>query len=61
MNGAEFPLNSFVGHEFELREVPTKSTGLCKSEDQTCRNSFFVVSQNRDQSELKVGLFVAYI
>uniref|UniRef100_A0A7S4AC15 Fe2OG dioxygenase domain-containing protein n=2 Tax=Pseudo-nitzschia australis TaxID=44445 RepID=A0A7S4AC15_9STRA len=49
LNGAEFPLNSFVGHKFELREMPTLSTGLCKSEDQTCRNSFFVVSQNREQ------------
>lgn len=49
MNGADFALNSFVGHEFELREMPSPSTGMCKSEDQVCRNGFFVVSQNEDQ------------
>lgn len=49
MNGADFPLNSYIGHEFELREVPSKSTGQCKSEDQTCRDAFFVVSENEDQ------------
>lgn len=49
LNGADFSLNSFVGHEFELREMPSKSTGVCKSPDQTCRNAFFVVSENEDQ------------
>jgi len=49
MSGADFNLNSYVGHEFELREKPSAKTGLCKSEDQTCRNSFVKVSPNFDQ------------
>jgi len=49
MSGADFNLNSYIGHEFEIREKPSAKTGLCKSEDQTCRNSFVKVSQNFDQ------------
>jgi len=49
MNGASFPLNSYVGHEFEVRELPSEATGECKSEDQTCRSTYFVVSQNNAQ------------
>jgi hypothetical protein len=51
MNGATFPLNSFVGHEFEVRELPSVKSGVCSSEDQTCRSNFFTVSENADQSE----------
>lgn len=49
VNGADFALNSFIGHEFEVRELPSSRTGMCKSEDQTCRNGFFAVSENEDQ------------
>jgi len=49
MNGGDFALNSFIGHEFEVRELPSTRTGLCESKDQTCRNDFFVVSENDDQ------------
>ena len=55
MNGASFPLNSYVGHEFEVRELPSEATGECKSEDQTCRSTYFVVSENNAQS--KCNLF----
>lgn len=55
MNGADFALNSFVGHEFELREMPSPSTGMCKSKDQVCRNGFFAVSENEDQRKFKVS------
>ena len=48
-NGGDFALNSFIGHEFEVRELPSTRTGNCESEDQTCRNGFFVVSGNDDQ------------
>lgn len=50
MNGATFPLDSFVGHEFEVREVPATSTGLCKSEDQVCRTLLFSVSPGDEQT-----------
>jgi len=49
LNGADFSLNSFIGHEFEVRELPSMRTGSCKSKDQTCRNGFFAVSENEDQ------------
>jgi len=49
MSGADFNLNSFIGHEFEVREKPSIRTGVCKSEDQTCRNHFLKVSENNDQ------------
>ena len=51
MNGASFPLNSFIGHEFEVRELPSVATGVCQSEDQTCRTALFPVSGNDDQSK----------
>jgi hypothetical protein len=49
MNGASFPVDSFIGHEFEVRELPSVKTGVCRSDDQTCRSAFFVVSGNQDQ------------
>lgn len=49
MHGASFPLNSFVGHEFEVRETPA-ITGLCKSADQVCRTLSFVVSPGDEQT-----------
>ena len=47
--GATFPLQSYVGHEFELRELPSSKTGVCNSPDQTCRIASFKVSENDDQ------------
>lgn len=47
--GATFPLNTYVGHEFEMREVPSDKTGVCKSPDQTCRQAAFKISENDDQ------------
>jgi pyrimidine deaminase RibD-like protein len=49
LHGTSFPLDSFVGHEFEVRELPLISTGVCKSDDQTCRTGIFAVSGNDDQ------------
>jgi len=49
ISGADFALDSFIGHEFEARELPAAKTGMCKSEDQTCRNGFFKVSENDEQ------------
>jgi hypothetical protein len=46
-DGADFPLDSYVGHEFEIRELPGSKTGACK--EQVCRHSYFKVSENDDQ------------
>lgn len=48
-NGASLHLNSFVGHSFEVREMPGKG-GECLGEDMTCRLGFFTVNDNDDQS-----------
>lgn len=47
--GATFPLQTYVGHEFEMREVPSEKTGVCDSPDQTCRSTTFVISENDNQ------------
>ena len=51
--GAEFPLNSYVGHDFEIREKALEHDGgliICPhAPDQTCRRSFFTVSENKGQ------------
>jgi hypothetical protein len=52
-DGREFPVNTFTGHEFELRELPT-SRGICTSSpDQTCRSKYFVVTASDKQGENK--------
>jgi len=48
-NGGDFSLDSYIGHEFEIRELPSKRTGFCESEGQICRNGYFVVSENAEQ------------
>lgn len=49
LNGASLNLNSFVGHEFEVRELPSKITGVCSGGD-TCEVDYFKVSQNENQA-----------
>lgn len=53
-DGATFPLNTYVGHTFQLREVPNEHTGVCESEDQTCRVATFTVTENDDQGNVQV-------
>ena len=52
-DGATFPLKTFVGHEFEVRELPSTKTGECG--DQTCKIGFFVISGNDDQRKCFVS------
>lgn len=47
--GAEFPLESYVGHEFEIREVADAKGECSKSEDKVCRHTYFQVSDNDEQ------------
>ena len=51
LSGAMFPLNSFVAHEFEARELPSEKTGHCKSQDKICKKTNFAVSANSDQGK----------
>jgi hypothetical protein len=52
MDGTSLDLNSFVGHDFEVRELPAKSSGVCGGEDETCRVDYFTVNPNNDQGEI---------
>jgi hypothetical protein len=51
LNGASLALDSFVGHTFEVRELPAKKTGVCAGNDQTCRVNHFTVTSNNEQGE----------
>jgi hypothetical protein len=56
LNGASFNLNSFIGHEFEIRELPSSKTGVCKGNgnEQTCRTNHLAVTENSEQSKWSV-------
>ena len=43
------PLNSFMGHEFQLRELADDQTGECNSQDKTCRMTSFHVQATESQ------------
>eukprot|EP00545_Synedropsis_sp_CCMP1620_P005232 CAMPEP_0119012334 /NCGR_PEP_ID=MMETSP1176-20130426/6401_1 /TAXON_ID=265551 /ORGANISM="Synedropsis recta cf, Strain CCMP1620" /LENGTH=456 /DNA_ID=CAMNT_0006965269 /DNA_START=13 /DNA_END=1383 /DNA_ORIENTATION=- len=56
-DGAQFPLNSFVGHEFEVREVPNLASGACSSADKVCHSTNFIVTDHDNQViKIKPGL-----
>ena len=48
-DGASFPLKTYIGHEFEVREIVDEKTGECHSEDHTCKVGQFNVSAHDDQ------------
>merc|ERR1719221_454058 len=50
LHGASFALNSFVGHYFQVTELPAKKTGECFGEDGACRTDHFTVNSNKDQA-----------
>ena len=51
LHGASFALNSYVGHTFQVRELPAKKTGVCGGEGEVCRVDHFTVNSNQDQGE----------
>jgi hypothetical protein len=48
--GTSVPMDSYRGHEFQLRELPERDTGVCQSKDQTCRVAFFSVRPGEEQN-----------
>lgn len=42
-------LDSFVGHEFEIHEMPDETTGECNAKDKTCRVTYFPVKDGDKQ------------
>lgn len=49
LHGANFALNSYAGHAFQVRELPGKNSKVCAGEGQTCRVDHFTVNRNQDQ------------
>eukprot|EP00804_Cyclotella_cryptica_P029451 CCRYP_011270-RA/>CCRYP_011270-RA protein AED:0.18 eAED:0.18 QI:2826/1/1/1/0.75/0.4/5/1530/114 len=54
LNGASLNLNSYVGHTFQVRELPGKVSGVCAGENQQCRIEHFTVNANENQGEFFV-------
>jgi hypothetical protein len=48
LHGASFDLNSYVGHNFEVKEIPNSKTGECLNKD-PCRTTVFTVNDNENQ------------
>jgi prolyl 4-hydroxylase len=48
-HGAETKINSYISHEFEVQEIPSKNTGKCKGPNDTCRKGYFQVNSNDEQ------------
>jgi hypothetical protein len=50
MFGGESGISSYVGHEFEVVELPNKKTKKCAQKE--CRKAHFTVNTNEDQCKL---------
>lgn len=55
--GASQSLSSYIGHTFEVRELPAKKSGVCAGDGDVCRVDHFTVSANQDQSKYFVCPF----
>ena len=51
LSGASTDFNSYVGHAFQVRELPSEETGACEGEEETCRIDHFTENTDKDQSE----------
>ena len=49
--GGEVRINSFIGHEFDVVEMPSKKTNKCKYDK--CRVVSFEVTAEEDQGKIK--------
>ena len=50
LHGTEFDLDSYAWHHFEVRELPSRVTGVCKI-DTNCSTRTFVVNDGDHQSK----------
>lgn len=46
--GAQQGINSYIGHEFEVREMPSKKTGECRIPGD-CKKGYFQVNEQEGQ------------
>ena len=49
LKGMDTLLNSYIGHTFEVQEVKSKKTNLCRGPEGECRITRFTVTNNEDQ------------
>ena len=49
LKGSDSLINSYIGHQFEVHELPRKTTKTCRGENGKCRKTNFVVSNSEDQ------------
>ena len=47
--GASQPIDSYIGHEFEIREMPSRITGQCKIPE-NCQTALVQVNDQEGQS-----------
>ena len=53
--GASQGLTSYIGHEFEIREMPSKKTGECRIPGD-CKTGYFQVNDQEGQSKFQTYL-----
>jgi hypothetical protein len=49
--GGETGISSYVGHRFEVQEMPSKTTGKCREAE--CRKTYFTCNSNEEQCTLE--------
>ena len=52
MYGGETGISSYIGHEFEVVELPSKKTKKCLEKE--CRKTYFAVNTKEDQCKLNI-------
>lgn len=52
MYGGETGISSYIGHEFEVVELPSKKTQKCAQTE--CRKTYFAVNTNEDQCRFNI-------
>lgn len=51
--GSRTGINSYIGHRFQVDELPNQKTGKCRHH--ICRKGYLVVNENEDQGEQSVN------
>ena len=64
LDGASFLLDSFIGHTFTVKELPS-SSGKCinghnNGNNVTCGRTFFTVTENRKFQGMRIFLLILY-
>jgi hypothetical protein len=58
MYGGESGISSYIGHNFEVQELPNPKSQKCQGK--LCRKAYFSVNTNEDQCKFTVTLRYAF-